>query len=265
MAQRIAIEDVELAFEDSGDGPAVALVHGLGGSHFGWRAQTLALVEAGYRAVAYDQRGAGLSSKPAGPYSIDRWAADLIALLDARGIDRVALVGHSMGCMVAERAAAILAGRCWALALCGGVAEWPQEARPAFSHRAELAQAGRMDDIAEGVAMSGLSERCRSEEPALWGLMVASIAASDPDGYAQSALATAEGRMAGLERLRCPVLAFAGGEDPVTPPAAAERIAATVPDGEAATIEGAAHWCMLEAPLEVSELLLQFLRRHQPG
>jgi 3-oxoadipate enol-lactonase len=267
VAERVAIGEVELAYEDTGgNGPAVVLVHGLGGSLYGWRAQTRALAEAGYRAIAYDQRGAGLSSKPAGPYSVELWAEDLVGLLDPLGVERAALVGHSMGCMVAVEAARRLGERCWAVALCGGRASWPEAAVETFQQRAELARAGRLDEVAEAVAVTGLSERCRAERPELWGLMVASIASNDPDGYAQSALGTKDGRMRGLEDLSTPLLAFAGSEDAVTPLADAEAIASAAPAGVSAAIEGAAHWCMLEAPDEVNRTLLEFVGRvDRPG
>jgi 3-oxoadipate enol-lactonase len=262
VAERIEIGEVELAYEDSGgEGPAVVLVHGLGGSMFGWRAQSLALAQSGRRAIAYDQRGAGLSTKPPGPYSVEAWAEDLERLLDALGIARAALVGHSMGCIVVEQAARRLGDRCTELALCGGILAWPQEAKPTFETRAELARSGQIDEIAEAVATTGLSERCRSENPALWGLMVASIAANDAEAYAESALATGRAEMREVDRLACPVLAFAGEHDPVTPPAAAEAIAAAARHGESATIAGAAHWCMLERPAQVSGLLVDFLDR----
>lgn len=254
----------ELAYEDTrGDGPAVVLVHGLGGSLYGWRAQLRALAGAGYRAIAYDQRGAGLS-EATGSFSVEGWAEDAAALVDALGIERVALAGHSMGCMVAERAALALGERCWALALCGGRAEWPERAGEVFEQRAALARAGRIDEVAEAVAQGGISERGREEQPALWGLMVAGVAANDGDAYAEAALAAGRGSMAGLEELRCPVLAFAGTEDAVTPPEAAAEIAAAAPRGESAVVEGAAHWCMLEAPDAVNRLLVGFLDRHRP-
>ena len=243
MTERAEIDDeLTLAYEDSGgDGPAVVLVHGLGGSKYGWRAQLGALAKAGYRAIAYDQRGAGLSSTPPGPYSVELWAEDLERLLDALGIERAALVGHSMGCMVVVAAANRLGERCWAVALCGGRASWPAASIETFEQRAELARSGRLDEVAEAVAANGLSERARAEQPALWGLMVASIAANEPDGYAESALGTRDGSMHGLEALDCPLLAFAGTEDIATPPEEGEAIAATAPRGESAVVEGAAH------------------------
>jgi 3-oxoadipate enol-lactonase len=239
--------------------------HGLGGSAYGWWAQLAACEERGYRAIAYDQRGAGRSTKPAGPYSVELWAEDLERLLDGLGVERAALVGHSVGCMVAEHAAARLGDLVWALAVLGGALEWPEGAKPAFEQRAALARDGRMDEIAEAVTATGLTERCRNEEPALHGLMLELIASNDPDAYAESALATGAGSMRDLDRVSCPVLAFCGAEDPVTPSSFAEAIAAAAPQGETATIEDAAHWCMLEKPGAVSATLLGFLDRSAPA
>lgn len=264
MAERARIGELELAYEEAGEGPAVLLVHGLGGSGYSWRAQLAALAAAGYRAIAYDQRGAGRSGNPAGPYSIDGWADDLEGLLGSLGVERVALVGHSVGTMVAEHAALRLGEGCWALALLGGALGWPEEALPNFERRAELARSGRLDEVADQVAATGLSERCRAERPELHGLFCAAIAGNDPEGYAESALATGRGFMVDAERISCPTLALCGELDPVTPPAASEAIAAAIPGAETALIEESAHWCQLEAPAAVSDVLLSFLGRHRP-
>jgi 3-oxoadipate enol-lactonase len=263
MAERLELgEGVILAYEDAGgEGPVVVFVHGLGGSAYGWWAQLAACRERGYRAIAYDQRGAGRSSKPAGPYSVELWAKDLEGVLDELGVERATLVGHSVGCMVAEHAALRLGERISAIALLGGALDWPDEARPAFEQRAALARDGRMDQIAEAVATTGLTERCRVEQPALHGLMLELIASNDPHAYAESALATGRGSMRDPDRVSCPVLAFCGAEDPVTPPSFAHAIADAVPRGEAATVDRCAHWCMLERPKAVSEVLLAFLER----
>jgi 3-oxoadipate enol-lactonase len=265
VAERIDI-GLTIAYEDTGgDGPAVLLVHGLGGSANAWLAQLEGCRSRGWRGLAHDQRGCGRSDKPAGPYSVETWAADAVRLVDALGIERVALVGHSVGCMVAQRAAVALGDRVWGLALCGGAPAWPPEAGPVFEERARLAREGRTDAIAEAVAATGLSERCRREDPRLLGLLRELIASNDPDGYAASAEATASGEMADLESLPCPLLAFCGEADPVTPAAASEAIAAAVPAGTTAVVEGAAHWCMLEDPQATNRALFGFLERHAAG
>jgi 3-oxoadipate enol-lactonase len=266
MAERIEIDGVTFAYEDtSGEGPGVLFLHGLGGSANAWLAQLEACRERGWRGVAYDQRGAGRSDKPVGPYSEGLWTEDAVRLLDALGIDRAALVGHSVGCMIAEHAALRLGERVWALAVCGGALQWRPEAAPVFEERVKLARAGRMNEIASTVATTGLSERCRHEDPRLLGLMREFIASNDPEAYALWSEATAAARMSDPSRLRCPFLAFCGSEDPVTPPEASEALAAAAaPHGRAAVVEGAAHWCMLEDPEGTNGTLFAFLDEHAP-
>ena len=257
--ERLRLEDVDLAYEDTGGGgPAVLFVHGLGGSAYSWRAQTAACSEAAYRAVAFDQRGAGLSSKPPGPYSVELWAEDVERLLDGLGIERAALVGQSVGCMIAEQAALQLGERCRALAMIGGALRWRPEAGPVFEQRVALARAGRMDEIAEGVATTGLSEQGRSGNPALHGLFLDLIASNDAQSYGLWAEATAGAEMKAPDRVDCPALALAGEHDPVTPPDAAAALAAGFPNGRSTTVQGAAHWCQIEAPQAVNDALIAF-------
>jgi 3-oxoadipate enol-lactonase len=265
MAERIEIEGVTLAYEDTGgEGPSVVFIHGLGGSANVWLAQLQACRERGWRGVAYDQRGAGRSDKPGGPLSVGLWAADAERLLEALGLERTALVGHSVGCMIAARAALQLGERIWAVALCGGALRWRPEAGPVFEERARLAHAGRMDDIAEAVTTTGLSERSRREDPRLLGLMREIIAANDAEAYALWSEGTAMGTIEGLGGLSPPLLAICGSEDPVTPLSAAEAIAAAAPDGQTATVPGAAHWCMIEDPQTTTATLMRFLAQHAP-
>jgi pimeloyl-ACP methyl ester carboxylesterase len=101
-------EDLRMAYMDvppatNANGQTVVLLHGA--NFFGayWRNTIDALAQAGYRVVVPDQIGFGKSSKPVLPYSFHWLAANTKALLDALGIARVAVVGHSMGGMLATR------------------------------------------------------------------------------------------------------------------------------------------------------------------
>lgn len=101
-------EELRMAYMDvlpsgNANGRAVILLHGA--NFFGayWRDTIAELARAGYRIVAPDQIGFGKSSKPVLPYSFHWLAANTKALLDSLGIARVAVVGHSMGGMLATR------------------------------------------------------------------------------------------------------------------------------------------------------------------
>lgn len=86
-----------------GQGPDVLLIHGFPDDHEVWRHQIPALAAAGYRVIAPDMRGCGLTDAPreVSAYRIDRLVADVVGILDALGVDRVRLVAHDMGALVA--------------------------------------------------------------------------------------------------------------------------------------------------------------------
>ncbi len=89
----------------AGTGPLVLLVHGFPERWFSWRAQLSALAAAGYRAVAPDLRGYGLSEKPASGYEITNLAKDVASLVRALGEDRGVVVGHDWGGAITWEAA----------------------------------------------------------------------------------------------------------------------------------------------------------------
>lgn len=91
-----------MAVFEQGDGPAVIFLHGFPELAFSWRFQLPALAEAGYRAIAVDQRGYGQSSAPpnVSDYHIDLLIGDILGLLDALKLERAIFVGHDWGAFV---------------------------------------------------------------------------------------------------------------------------------------------------------------------
>src|SRR5712671_8026162 len=88
---------VDLYYEDLGAGQPVVLIHGWPLNGASWEKQTAALLAAGRRVITYDRRGFGSSSKPSTGYDYDTFAADLNALLTTLDLQKVDLVGFSMG------------------------------------------------------------------------------------------------------------------------------------------------------------------------
>lgn len=93
---------ITLSVHDAGSGPAVVLCHGFPELAYSWRHQIAALVEAGFRVIAPDQRGYGASERPEAiaEYDIHHLTGDLIGILDALGIDRAVFAGHDWGGLV---------------------------------------------------------------------------------------------------------------------------------------------------------------------
>ena len=140
---RVRVGEVTLHAEDTGDGPAVLLLHGFPDSLHLWREVTPLLLAGGYRVIAVDQRGFGESDAPVGRrrYAFGRLVGDMIALLVALGVEGpVRVMGHDWGTVVAwglamwhpERvsaAVAISVGHPREYALAG----WEQKARGLYT------------------------------------------------------------------------------------------------------------------------------------
>ncbi len=134
--QYFSHEGFELAFLDKGEGPPVLLIHGFASTHFvnwvspGW---VKTLTDAGYRAIALDNRGHGLSSKSydAADYTPPKLAGDAAALLDHLDIDRAHVMGYSMGARISaflalrepDRVATVVFGGL-GIGMVEGVGEW---------------------------------------------------------------------------------------------------------------------------------------------
>jgi pimeloyl-ACP methyl ester carboxylesterase len=89
--------DIDLYYEDHGAGHPIVLIHGYPLSGASWEKQTAALLEAGYRVIAYDRRGFGKSSQPSAGYNYDTFAEDLHKIVMKLALKDFMLAGFSMG------------------------------------------------------------------------------------------------------------------------------------------------------------------------
>ena len=104
------VGDIDIYYEVHGNGPqTLVTVRGLGSNLCSWYEQTPVLARH-FRTVVFDNRGAGRTDKPHAPYSMRQMAADTAGLMDVLAIDRAALLGISMGGMIAQEFALKLSG-----------------------------------------------------------------------------------------------------------------------------------------------------------
>jgi pimeloyl-ACP methyl ester carboxylesterase len=111
--KNITLGELTFAVQDEGEGQAVLLLHGFPDSHALWRNQVPILVDAGYRVIAPDLRGFGDSSKPVGvdKYGILDIAGDVVGILDSLDVQRAHVVGHDWGAALAWAMGAFLPDR----------------------------------------------------------------------------------------------------------------------------------------------------------
>lgn len=101
----VEINGITIYYRSYGDGDPLLLIQGLGGNSDWWGDKFLEPLAEHSRVVAFDNRGAGRSGKPPGPYSIVEMAADAAELINHLGWDSTNVVGLSMGGMIAQELA----------------------------------------------------------------------------------------------------------------------------------------------------------------
>src|SRR5688572_21966874 len=93
---KVSVADGEIEYQETGKGQPLIFVSGLGGVGRYWEPQ-LPAFSAHYRVITYDQRGTGGSDKTQRSFSVDQMAREVVALMDALGMERAHIVGLSTG------------------------------------------------------------------------------------------------------------------------------------------------------------------------
>ncbi len=241
--------------------PVAMLAHAMGTSHRIWDRQLPAL-SARYRLLLWDWRGHGASDAPEGPYSLDGFVADAVGVMDALGLERVVWVGISTGGMIGQGLAIHHPERVAAAALCNTTAratpwyrEWVRE-RQAVVRASGMAPVWEMTKrlwFSDGFVEAAGPDYLATREMFL---------ATDTVGYLAGTSAVAElDYLEALDRIACPVLLLAAGDDPVTPPARAEEMRERIPQAELVVLPGLRHFSNIEAPEAFGPPLLAFLDR----
>ena len=245
----------------------VLMLHGIGGGRQAFARQMRPLADAGFHAVAWDMPGYGHSSI-VDPYSFETLADECIELIDVLAPDRLVLVGHSMGGMVAQEVTARAPGRIAALVLAATSAAFgkPDGAwqRKFVEERAAPLAAGlSMREVAAqlvvGMAGSGASEAARAE--------AAEVMSHVPPLTYRLALNALMGfdRRAHLARLAMPALLIAGSDDRNAPPAVMRGMAERMPDARYVEFERCGHLMMFEQPDAFNAALIGFLHSLAPS
>lgn len=239
---------VELRYVEQGrrDGPVVVFLHGYTDSHHTWDLN-LPHLPRRFHAYALDQRGHGDSSRPECCYSQPDFAADVVAFLDAMGVQRATLVGHSMGSFIARQVALEYPERVEALVLVGSaptvagneVALWlksavdaqPDPVDPAFIHEFQASTFYR--PIPASYLDTLVSES---------GKLPARVWRAALDGL------IAEDHSARLGDISVPTLVVSGDQDGFFSVAEGQALATAIPNATFLLYEGTGHGLHAEQP-----------------
>ncbi|MEW1835780.1 alpha/beta hydrolase [Microbacterium sp. NPDC079995] len=265
--------DVDIFYTDQGSGQPVVLIHGFPLNGESWGKQQAALLEAGYRVIAYDRRGFGASTKTASGSDYDTFAADLHALIEELELTDAVLVGFSMGTgEIARYLSRYGADRIAKVAFLGSLEPWLLKTDENPDGAGDQAF---FDGTAAAVAedryafLTGFFKDFYNLDDYLGNrvsqeALDASVAVANQAGNAAIAAAPltwATDFRADIPAVTVPALILHGTADNILPiDATARKFRELLPEATYVEIDGAPHGLLWTHGAEVNEALLDFLR-----
>jgi pimeloyl-ACP methyl ester carboxylesterase len=253
--------EMNITFDDAGNGNVVVPLHGYPFDRSMWREQIEFLGANGFRAVAPDLRGLGETKATGEITSMADMARDVAALMDKLEIGRAVICGLSMGGYVAFEFAHLFPARVLGLVLAGTRAPADNEQeRQAREQQALKILAEGLSGVAEATLPKLLAAKTLTEKPKVVERVREMILRSNPQGAAaaQRGMAARRDYSGDLPDINVPALIVVGREDPIRPVADAEFMRDRIRDSRLEIIEDAAHMTNMERPEVFNAALLRF-------
>src|ERR1700712_879141 len=247
---------LNVSVEGRDSGPTLMLLNSLGSTMQMWEPQMAALKQI-FRVIRYDRRGHGKSGVPPGPYSMERFGKDVLAILDDLNIEKTHWCGLSMGGMVGQWLGANASERFDRIILSNTACYYPDPTN--WLNRIKAVKEGGIAAVADTVIAGWLTAAFCAREPEITARLKGMLVASPVQGYRAccEALSPLDQR-ALLPKIKSPTLVIAGRHDPATPVAAGELIRSQIP-GATMTILDAAPISNAEQPHAFRDGVVGFL------
>jgi len=264
----VSVGGVRLFYEETGapDAPPLVLIMGWGGDHTTWALQAPAFAPQ-HRVIAFDNRGAGQSEVPDGPYTIPAMAGDVVGLMDALGISRAHICGASMGGMIAQELALRHPDRVRTLQLHCTTPAVDVYGRFLIDTLIAVKARGDREEYTRAV-MPWILCRKTLERPDFIRFWI-DRALTYPypitlEGLSRQAQAIAgHDTVSRLGEIRVPTLITTGTEDILVPPSSSRDLHARIPGSSLHAIEDAGHLHFIEQAEKFNAICLEFLTKHR--
>ena len=257
---------IELYYEIHGAGQPLVLISGLGYSSWQWHRMVPFLAEH-FQVITFDNRGVGRSDKPAGPYTAQMLAADTVGLLDALGIDKAIICGHSMGGFIAQALTLDFPERVSKLILCstnfGGPHHVP--VTPEALKVLTDVTSDALTRLKNGLTVSTAPGWAEKNPEMVQKWIEWRVANPIEPVHYQAQLAIGLGLLPEaatfeqkLPSISVPTLILFGAHDKVVPPANADLLAKQVPGSQTRILPDAGHFFPMEVPEEAAQAIIEF-------
>ena len=255
----------DIAYETLGQSknPPIVMILGLSYRMAHW-GQLPSLLAERLRVVIFDCRGMGASEKRDEPYTVADEVADVLAVMDAAGVDRATMYGRSRGGMLAQEFALQQPERMTNLVLVGtghrgpGSVGWNERVTKAMNFAPGLAKEQIFAEQLEAMAAPGWRER----DPAAFNYALNVDLEASPRRFAvQRQMGALDGWTSSgrLSAIACPTLVLCGEDDGMQPPENSRLLAAEIPNSRLELIPNCGHNPMLEQPEDVARRVFAFL------
>lgn len=252
-----------VAVEDSGTGPAVVCVHGLGGTSNTWTSLLSAFE--GFRLIRVDLPGCGRSLGHTTDISVKDMVTCLQTVCRTLSIETAQWLGHSMGTIVCQHLAVTSPALVKSLVLFGSLMSPVDAAREGLRKRAENIQkeglAG-MQAVADQLLATAVSSHTKVNHPSAYAFVRESLMRQTPKAYAAHCLALASAQAAAVEQIQAQTLLVTGDEDLVATPDSVRAMARRMQHARCVVLNRCGHWTPIEKPHECVRETRDFLKRH---
>jgi len=259
--------EIDIYYEITGSGAPLVLISGLGYGLWMWRKMIPGLAER-FRVIAFDNRGAGQTGKPDGPYDARMMAGDTAGLMDALEVESAAVMGHSMGGFIAQQLALARPDLVGKLILSATNFSGPNHIPVTAQAMAVIMDRSGdpVDVIKRGIAVACAPGFSEAHPEIVEELIAYRLGNPVPPAQYQAQTAVGLGLLSAeacfehrLKDVQPPTLILFGEHDQVVPPGNAELLAGKLPDARIEILSDVGHIFPIEQPEAAVAAVTNFL------
>jgi len=265
---KVQINGIDLFYDIKGAGEPLLLIAGFLCDHAYWSLLMPSLVSH-YQVIRLDNRGMGRSSAPDSPYSIKHMASDVAALLDHIGIDKVHLVGHSMGGQIAQELVLANPQKVKTLMLLSSWAKGDERFNSIIETWGDLPAKVDLKLYQKVILPWIFTDEFYSIPGMIEGLIEFAIkyplAPTNRTLYHHTQAILSSDTTERLKHIHCPTLVMVGKQDILTPVKFSKQLAQDIPNAEFVVLNRGGHGFLVESPDTVASAMLNFLAKLKPA